>query len=93
MVKQIKKENKKDNKLKTKSKTVAVVLAVLVGIFGWIYTWRDDQWKFWTNLVIHFFTLYAFGYPFWGIVSLVWVIVDTASKPKEYYENYYVVKD
>lgn len=68
----------------TKKKSTAVVLAVLFGIFSWCYTYKYDAWKFWLNLVLIFISL-----GFWGIVAIVWVIVDQAMKPAEAYETYF----
>jgi hypothetical protein len=68
----------------TKKKSTAVILAILFGIFSWAYTYKYDAWKFWLNL---FLTLVSFG--LWGIVALIWVIVDQATKPSEFYECYF----
>jgi hypothetical protein len=68
----------------TKKKSTAVWIAVLFGIFSWIYTWKYDAWKFWVNLAL---TLFTGG--LWGIVALIWVIIDQATKPRELFEDYY----
>lgn len=68
----------------TKSKTTAVVLAILFGIFGWLYTYKYDGWKFWLNLAM---TLITFG--LWGFIALIWVIIDQAIKPREFYKDYF----
>ena len=68
----------------TKNKSTAVVLAVFFGVFSWLYTYKTDAWKFWLNLCL---TLVTFG--FFGIVALIWVIIDQACKPTEYFEDYY----
>lgn len=68
----------------TKSKTTAVVLAVLFGTFGWLYTYKYDAWKFWLNLT---FSIFTFG--LWGIVGFIWAIIDQATKPREFYTDYF----
>lgn len=68
----------------TKSKTVAVIVAVLFGVFSWAYTYKFDAWKFWLNLLL---TIITMG--LWGPVALLWVIIDQAVKPSEFYEEYY----
>jgi len=67
-----------------KSKVTAVVLACVFGIWSWAYTYKFDAWKFWLNLLLIFVTI---GY--WGIVAYVWVIIDQAIKPEEFYDKYY----
>ena len=71
----------------TRSKTVAIWLAVLFGIFSWIYTWKLDAWKFWLNLGVTLVLSLA-GFGFYGMIALIWVIVDQIRKPKEVYDNY-----
>ena len=67
-----------------KSKVLAIILSLLVGIFAWCYTWKLDQWKFWTALVL---ALCSVG--FLGIPVTLWVIIDMIIKPEEDFTNYY----
>lgn len=67
-----------------KTKSTAVILAIFFGVFSWLYTYKYDAWKFWLNLAL---TLVTAG--FWGIVALIWVIIDQATKPTDFYDNYY----
>jgi hypothetical protein len=68
----------------TKSKTTAVIVAVLFGVFSWAYTYKYDAWKFWLNILLVVLTM-----GLWSIIAIVWVIVDQATKPIEFYEQYY----
>jgi len=68
----------------TKSKTTAVIVAVLFGVFSWAYTYKYDAWKFWLNILLVVLTM-----GLWSIIAIVWVIVDQATKPREFYEQYY----
>jgi hypothetical protein len=73
----------KHNKVGNRSKAVAVLLAVLSGFFTWLYTYEKDSVKFWLNLALFIITL-----TIWGIVAWIWAVIDTATKPSEFYENY-----
>jgi hypothetical protein len=70
-----------------KRKSTAVLLAVFLGLWSWLYTYDRDKLKFWVNLILAVIT---FG--FWGIISWVWAIVDTAVKPPDFYQNYPAVR-
>ena len=67
-----------------KDKTAAILLSVFLGFWAWIYTWEVDQWKFWVGLGV---TIVTFGVA--GIAFQIWAIVDAASRPPEFYMNYY----
>jgi len=66
-----------------KSKTTAVVLAVLFAFWTWLYTYEKEAWKFWLNFIL---TIITFGV--WGLISWIWAIIDTASKPESYYLHF-----
>ncbi len=70
----------RDLKGHIRKKTTAVLLAVFFGYFSWIYTWEKNKNKFWINLA-----LALFGF---GIIGWLWAIIDNASKPSEFYQNY-----
>ena len=70
----------RDLKGHTRKKTTAVLLAVFFGYFSWIYTWEKNKNKFWINLA-----LALFG---GAIIGWIWAIIDNASKPSEFYQNY-----
>jgi ribosomal protein L40E len=66
-----------------KDKTVAVVLAVFLGFWTWCYTYKKDAWKFWLNLGLTVVTL-----GFWGIVAWPWAIIETATRPREFFADF-----
>lgn len=70
---------------KPKDKTAAVVLAIFLGICAWIYTWHKDWWKFVVAIGINIFLFWTILVP---IGIYIWVIADTASKPREWYRDY-----
>jgi hypothetical protein len=72
----------------TKKKSTAVILAILFGIFSWCYTYKYDGWKFWLNLFLAIASIFVAG-GLWGIVALIWVIIDQATKPNEFYDCYF----
>ena len=91
-----------EKQVPTKTKTSAVVLSVLFGFFGWLYTYKKNKGKFWITLSITLFLLIInvlssdlvigifiniFSYIF-GFGVFIWVIIDNATKPNEYFENY-----
>ena len=75
-----------------KDKSVAVLLAVFLGCWTWVYTYKKDAWKFWLCLGLN---LTVFN-PLWTVFILllpniglwIWSIIDTATKPDEFYRNY-----
>jgi len=70
-------------KVQAKDKSVAILLAIFLGFWAWIYTWEKDYWKFWLALSITIVTI--------GIASIafyIWVIIDAASRPIEFYLNF-----
>lgn len=66
-----------------KEKSIAIILAVLANFWTWIYTYKKDAWKFWLNLILCIITI-----GIWSIVSWIWAVIDTATKPDEYYEKF-----
>lgn len=74
-----------------KSKTTAVVLAVCLGVWTWLYTYRLDAKKFWIGIaggVVGFvLSLIVVGY-FILLGLWIWAIVDAASKPDAYYQQF-----
>ncbi len=81
-----------------KDKTVAILLAVFLAFWTWLYTYQRDASKFWAGLAISIggFIIGVLTLVFFvGIIFLfaptavwIWAIVDTASKPQEYYLRY-----
>ena len=67
-----------------KNKTTAILISIFFGMWVWLYTYKYDSWKFWLNLVLAIVTVGV-----QGIVAWIWAIIDVATKPKEYYEEYY----
>jgi len=75
-----------------KDKTASILLAVFLAFWTWLYTYKKDGWKFWLGLAL---TLTIFN-PIWtwiifctpNMAIWVWAIVDAATKPREWYENY-----
>lgn len=74
-----------------KSRTTAIVLAVLFGVWTWLYTYRLDGKKFWIGLVGGvvgvLLSLIIVGY-FILLGLWIWAIVDAASKPDVYYQQF-----
>lgn len=66
-----------------KDKSVAIILAIFVNFWTWLYTYKKDSWKFWLNLILTIFTL-----GLWSIVSWFWALIDTVTKPDEFYEKF-----
>lgn len=66
-----------------KSKATAVVLAVFLGFWTWCYTYKKNSSKFWVSLILSLVTFGVFG-----IIAWVWAIIDTATKPQEYYAQF-----
>ncbi|MCL4435030.1 MAG: zinc ribbon domain-containing protein [Actinobacteria bacterium] len=81
-----------------KSKTAAILLAVFLSFWTWLYTYQRDASKFWLGLglaVGGFFLGMLLSFLIVPIIFLfapfgvwVWAIVDTASKPDQYYLRY-----
>jgi uncharacterized membrane protein YvbJ len=85
-----------------KTKTSAIVLSVLFGFFGWLYMYRKNAKKFWIVFSITALLLIFYGITYdlviatlilpviylFNIGVFIWVIVDYATKPGEYYANY-----
>lgn len=74
-----------------KDKTVAILLAVFLGFWTWLYTYDRDSQKFWIGLGVSIagviLTFIIIGIlPLLGIY--IWAIVDVATKPSSYYENF-----
>lgn len=70
--------------LKPKSRSIAVILAAVFGPFAWLYVFeKNNQWKFWLNLVLCVITIFC-----WSAVAWIWAIIDLSVKPISYYENY-----
>jgi hypothetical protein len=72
-----------------KDKAVAILLAVFLSFWTWLYTYQRDAKKFWWGLgiavggiILGFLLIIPMLAPF-GV--WIWAIVDTASKPQEYY--------
>lgn len=65
------------------NKLAAILLAVFLGFWAWLYTYERDTAKFWVNLGLTIVTL-----GIWGIVGWIWAIVDTSSRPDEFYQQY-----
>jgi len=92
----IEKEISKEKNKSVKTKTSAVVLAVLFPIFTWVYTWERSKHKFFTAIgIIGFFFLCDLIAGAGGYLSLItsigiiiWAIIDSATKPRSFYENY-----
>jgi len=80
----------------TKTKTSAVVLAVCFPIFTWVYTWKRSKHKFFIAIgVMGFMILCDLIVGAAGALTLItsigiiiWAIVDSATKPRSFYENY-----
>lgn len=80
----------------TKTKTSAVVLAVFFPIFTWVYTWKRSKHKFFIAIgVMGFMVLCDLIIGAAGIITLItsigiiiWAIIDSATKPRSFYENY-----
>lgn len=66
-----------------KDRTIAIILAVLFGFWTWVYTYQVDSWKFWVNLAV---TTVTCG--IWGLGAWIWAIIDVASRPQEFYDNF-----
>jgi hypothetical protein len=86
----------------TKTKSTAVILAVLFGVFAWLYTHKKNIGKFIIAMVVWMFLLITYmgmsdlvigGLVLmliwvWNVATYIWVIVDNATKPDSFYENY-----
>lgn len=71
---------------KTKSKKVAVLLAIFLGFWTWCYTYKKNSTKFWIGLIINALLFWTIVVPI-GIE--IWAIIDSATKEREWYEQYY----
>lgn len=77
---------------KPKYKPTAVTLAVFLGYWAWMYTW-DKDWSKWLmgfflnagGMFLSLFWVWAIIVPI-GVQILV--IVDTAVRPRKWYEEY-----
>jgi len=74
-----------------KNKQTAVLLAVFLGCWTWLYTYKRDATKFWIGLV----TGVIGGLLAFVVVGLfailgiwIWAIVDAASKPDSWYQQF-----
>jgi hypothetical protein len=65
------------------NQVAAIIFAVLFAQWTWLYTYEKDKVKFWLNTGL---TIVTFG--IWGIVAWIWAIIDTASRPEEFYSRY-----
>lgn len=74
-----------------KSKTSAVLLAVFLWFWTWLYTYQRSKGKFWTGLALAVVgaitAIVGVGLLVW-LGLWIWAIVDTASKPDEFYTRY-----
>lgn len=66
-----------------KDRSIAIILAILFGPWTWAYTYEVDSTKFWINLAV---TVVTCG--FWGLGAWIWAIIDVATRPQEFYDNY-----
>ncbi len=81
-----------------KSKTAAILLAVFLSFWTWLYTYQRDSSKFWIGLgvavggwvlgVLLAFVFVGFILMLAPLGVWVWAIVDTATKPEQYYLRY-----
>jgi len=78
---------KRKREKKGKDKGIAVVLAIFFSQWTWIYTYRYDAWKFWLGLLANLFLFWTIVVP---VIIWLWAIIDTATKPREFYEDYYL---
>ena len=73
------------------SKGAAVLLAVFLSFWTWLYTYKTDAAKFWIGLVVGLIggilTVVLVG---WIIIFGVWLwaIIDAATKPEQWYQQY-----
>ena len=74
-----------------RSKGIAVLLAVFLSFWAWLYTYKTDAAKFWVGLVVGFIgaflTIVLVG---WIVIFGVWLwaIIDVATKPEQWYQQY-----
>ena len=79
-----------------KTKTTAVVLAILFSFFAWLYTYKKNGSKFWITIAVFVFLfamymgidLMVVPLVMWSIGVYIWSIVDSATKPNTYYNEY-----
>lgn len=71
------------NQGKGLSKIAAILMAVFLSYWTWLYTYEKDKTKFWLNLGLAIVTL-----GLWNIVAWIWAIIDTATRPDEFYQRY-----
>jgi len=75
-----------------KSKAVAVVLAVFLSCFTWLYTYKIDAWKFFLTFGLILISIIIDPEGYWSwlpvLVTWAWAIIETATRPRELYENY-----
>ncbi|MHB8262882.1 MAG: zinc-ribbon domain-containing protein [Acidimicrobiales bacterium] len=75
-----------------KSKTAAILLAVFLSPWTWLYTYQRDSSKFWIGLgvdVVCWVLGWFFLLPWLALFGVwIWAIVDTATKPEQYYLRY-----
>jgi hypothetical protein len=64
----------------SKDKSIALIFAILSGPWTWLYTYHVDSWKFWINIGLTVVTL-----GFWAPIGWIWAMVDTASRPREFF--------
>jgi hypothetical protein len=76
-----------------KSKTASVLLAVFLSFWTWLYTYKRDNWKFWTSLVIATFC-FLFGFATLGFTDFlligiwIWAVVDVSARPDTFYQKF-----
>lgn len=76
----------------SRNKTTAVLLAVFLSFWTWLYTFDRDSTKFWIGLGVNIVgVVFIFFFGLGILIDLgiwIWAIVDVASKPNEFYQNY-----
>ena len=76
-------------KLYNKTKLSAVLISIFFGLFGFLYTYRKSKLQWWWSFGIFIFALFMNDdilSNLMGVGILIWVIVDRATRPSDYYK-------